>query len=124
MECIYFPLIIVIAILDALNNNGVKCMPLKGSILKYLYPSPELRTMSDLDILYETKKSKQLRNILKSFGYKCEKKGGKDDEYFKPPFMNLEMHRIMVDEGHEQIADYYSNIWDVIKPINEGSNIY
>ena len=111
-------------ILAALSNNNIKCMPLKGSVLKYLYPSPELRTMSDLDILFDNDKTKQVKKIMLNLGYKCEKIGGKDDEYHKPPFMNVEMHRIMVDEGHEQIADYYSNIWDVVKPIQDGFNIY
>ena len=111
-------------ILDALFNNNIKCMPLKGSIIKYLYPSPELRTMSDLDILYEPGKGKLVNDVLSGLGYKCEKSGGTDDEYNKPPFMNVEMHRIMVDGNFEAIADYYNNIWDVVKPIKEGSLIY
>ena len=111
-------------ILDSLANSNVKCMPLKGSILKYLYPSPELRTMSDLDILYEPGKAKVVNEVLTNLGYKCEKSGGTDDEYHKPPFMNVEMHRIMVDGNFEAIADYYNNIWDVVKPTNDGSLIY
>lgn len=112
------------SILEALSNNHIKCMPLKGSIIKYLYPSPELRTMSDLDILFENKKTKEVKKLLESLGYKCLKNGGTDDEYKKPPFMNVEMHRIMVDGNFEMIADYYSNIWDVIKPTKENSYIY
>lgn len=111
-------------ILASLCNNNIKCMPLKGSILKYLYPSPELRTMSDLDILYEPGKAKLVNESLTSLGYKCIKSGGTDDEYHKPPFMNVEMHRIMVDGNFEAIADYYSNIWDVVKPIKDGSFVY
>lgn len=111
-------------ILDSLCENNIKCMPLKGSVLKYLYPSPELRTMTDIDILFESSKSKKVNQVLTSLGYKCEKSGGTDDEYFKPPFLNIEMHRIMVDGNFEQIADYYSNIWEVIKPIEEGSLVY
>ena len=111
-------------IIDTLCENNIKCMPLKGSILKYLYPSPELRTMSDIDILFEDSKSKEVRKLLTNLGYKCEKSGGKDDEFHKPPFLNIEMHRIMVDEGHELIAEYYNNIWEVIKPVKEGSLIH
>lgn len=111
-------------ILNALTSNNIKCMPLKGSILKFLYSSPELRTMSDLDILYDDNSTKQVHEVLNSLGYKCVKSGGTDDEFTKPPFMNVEMHRIMVDGNFEQIADYYSNIWDVIKPIEEGSLVY
>ena len=112
------------SILNALTENQIKCMPLKGSLIKFLYPSPELRTMSDIDILFENKKTKKVKNILESLGYKCDKIGGTDDEYKKPPFMNVEMHRIMVDGNFELIADYYSNIWDVIKPTKENEYIY
>lgn len=110
-------------ILAALSNNNIKCMPLKGSVLKYLYPSPELRTMSDLDILYKGN-TKIVHDELAGLGYKCVKSAGTDDEYHKPPFMNVEMHHIMVDGNFEQIADYYSNIWDVVKPVKEGLKIY
>lgn len=112
------------SILNALSENKIKCMPLKGSLIKYLYPSPELRTMSDIDILFENKKTKEVKKILESLGYKCDKIGGTDDEYKKPPFMNVEMHRIMVDGNFELIADYYSNIWDVIKPTKDNEYIY
>lgn len=111
-------------IINELSKNKIKCMPLKGSILKFLYPSPELRTMSDIDILFENKKTKEVKKILLSLGYKCDKSGGTDDEYRKPPYMNVEMHRIMVDGNFELIADYYSNIWDVIKPVSENSYVY
>lgn len=110
-------------ILERLCNNNIKCMPLKGSVLKYLYPSPELRTMSDLDILYKGN-TKIVHDELAGLGYKCVKSAGTDDEYHKPPFMNVEMHHIMVDGNFELIADYYSNIWDVVKPIKDGSYIY
>ncbi len=113
-----------ITILNALSNEKIKCMPLKGSIIKYLYPSIELRTMSDIDILYEKNKSKVVNKILKKLGYSCEKIGGTDDEYHKPPYMNVEMHKIMVDGNFELIADYYQNIWDVITPTTDNPYIY
>lgn len=111
-------------ILSNLTENKIKCMPLKGSIIKYLYPSPELRTMSDIDILFENKKTKEVKKILIDLGYKCLKSGGTDDEYQKPPFMNVEMHRIMVDGNFELIANYYQNIWDVMKPTKENQYLY
>ena len=111
-------------ILKTLSENNIKCMPLKGSILKFIYPSPELRTMCDLDILYDKSNHKKVKSILKMMGYKCDKVSGKDDEFSKPPFMNVEMHKIMVDSGFEVIADYYDNIWEVVKPTSDNSMIY
>ena len=36
-------------IVAELEKNHIKYMPLKGSIIKYLYPSIDLRTMCDFD---------------------------------------------------------------------------
>ena len=40
-------------VLKAYESECVKCMPLKGTIIKYLYPKPDMRSMSDIDILFE-----------------------------------------------------------------------
>lgn len=33
-----------------LESRGIKYMPLKGSVMKHLYPRPDLRSMCDLDL--------------------------------------------------------------------------
>ena len=39
-------------LLNIFEREGIYCIPLKGSRTKSLYPSSELRTMGDLDLLY------------------------------------------------------------------------
>ena len=111
-------------IINALNDNKIKCMMMKGSIIKHLYKSPEERSMCDLDILYDEKEAKKVKKILLSMGYTCKSYGGTHDIYYKAPYMNVEMHRVVIDENQNIYYDYYKNIWDVVKQVEGKEYVY
>ena len=101
-------------IISELENNCIKFLPLKGSIIKYLYPSPDLRSMSDLDFLVKKSKLKEIKKIMKSLNYKIYHLGGNHDIYSKPPIMNVEMHHKMMAESY-LMSKYFNNIWEKVK---------
>lgn len=105
-------------ILDELEKNKIKCAALKGSVLKNLYSSPEIRTMCDLDILFEDKRTKDIHKIMKNLGYSCLDKGGNHDVFLKKPFMNVEMHRHLIDSCYPCLRKYYDNIWNFLYPFS------
>ncbi len=43
-------------------------VPLKGSIIKNMYPSIDMRTMSDMDILIKREDAKKVHDILIEMG--------------------------------------------------------
>lgn len=92
------------------NDNEVKFLPLKGSIIRKIYPSIDMRSMADIDILVEKSKFKLVKRLMLKNNYKLEHSGGNHDSYFKLPFMNVEIHRNMIDESYE-LSKYYKNIW-------------
>lgn len=106
-------------ICETLEKEKVKHLVLKGSIIKHLYSSFEMRSMSDLDILYEVNDRKKISNIFKELGYSQKDKGSDShhDVYMKRPFMNVEMHKQMIDDVFDW-AKYYATIWDnvILKP--------
>ncbi|MDD4211931.1 MAG: nucleotidyltransferase family protein [Bacilli bacterium] len=104
---------------ETLTSNQILFLPIKGSWVRACYPSPELRTMADLDILVPKNKLKVVKACMLSLGYTSEHEGGNHDVYHKRPFMNVEMHRNMVDESYT-LSKYYRNIWDRLNP-NEGA---
>lgn len=53
----------------ALEAAGVKHAAIKGVVLKGYYPTPELRTMSDVDILFDYDKVKTVKSVMSSLGY-------------------------------------------------------
>ena len=91
------------AILQQLEEAGIWYMPLKGSILKELYPAIGMRQMSDNDILYDASRSEDVRRIMEGRGFTTERIGkGNHDIYYKPPVLNFEMHTALFGPGHEK----------------------
>ena len=97
-----------------LNEKKIKYSVLKGSVLKYLYPSSDMRSMTDIDIYFDKTKAKELKKILTGLGYAVESyKKGNHDAYLKEPFMNIEMHRELVSDIYEYskyYADYFNKL--------------
>lgn len=62
-------------ILDIFEKEGIDVIQLKGAWLaKNYYPEPELRPMSDLDLLVREKDMRRAKKCLSSQGYEFEKK--------------------------------------------------
>ena len=53
----------------AFEDNGIDYMPLKGTIMKHLYPSHELRPMGDADVLIRVEQYDRIKPIMESLGY-------------------------------------------------------
>ncbi len=99
-------------ILDEMERAGIWYLPLKGCVLKDLYPKLGMRQMADNDILYDSSRHEDLKRIFKEQGYSwIYSKGGVHDIFEKPPVYNFEMHRALFGESHGRILDeYYKNI--------------
>lgn len=83
-----------------LERLGIKHMLLKGSVMKHLYPTPDLRSMCDVDILYDRAFSDRLGAIMEENGYELHEASGTDNvnlSYLKKPFMNIEFHGVLMD---------------------------
>jgi hypothetical protein len=102
-------------ILAALEQSGIKYMPLKGYILKRFYPQPDMRLMADIDILIEADQLKKAHDIMISLGYSAEHIGGNHDVYYKKPVMNVELHRALIPEGVSDLYSYFGNGWNRVK---------
>jgi hypothetical protein len=99
-------------ILAALEEKQFKCMPLKGYIIKNLYPQPDMRLMADVDILVEESKIEKAGEIMLSLGYTAEHTGGNHDVYYKRPVMNIELHRALIAESNSRLHAYFGSGWE------------
>ena len=92
-----------------LEAAGIWYMPLKGTVIKALYPAFGMRQMSDHDILFDAVYAGKVRDILEQLGFTAEHYGtGNHDVYFKQPVCNFEMHRALFGENHnEKLYTYY-----------------
>lgn len=80
------------------EEAGVKNQPMKGARMKFIYPAPEMREMSDIDILIDADCMEQAREILMGNGYDLTKEIKHHDIYMKKPFMVVEAHRVLYDK--------------------------
>lgn len=100
------------AISAAFKRAGVRFLPLKGSIIKGLYPQSDMRTMSDIDVLIDEENAAKARDIMAGLGYSCEHFGyDVHDIYHKPPVMNVEIHRALFGEEGQEFQAVFSDPW-------------
>ncbi len=97
-----------------LEQEGIWYMPLKGSVLKDLYPQNGMREFADYDILIDHRRSTDVKNVMESIGFNTEQFGkGHHDVYLKQPFYNFEMHTALFGAGHdERFVAYYQDVYE------------
>ena len=99
---------------SAFSDAGIRFLPLKGSVIKTLYPQSDMRTMSDIDILIDEKNAARTRDIMTGLGYTCEHFGyDVHDIYYKPPVMNVEIHRALFGEDGKEFQEIFSDPWSL-----------
>lgn len=78
----------------AFLQNGLTYFALKGLLVKSEYPLPELREMSDLDLLFLKSDLKKAEPVMASLGYtRPSDHADHHDVYYKLPIMNVELHQ-------------------------------
>lgn len=111
-------------ILAALEEKQIKYMPLKGYIIKNLYPQPDMRLMSDVDILVKADQLQKAGETMLSLGYTAEHIGGNHDVYYKRPVMNIELHRALIAENNSRLHAYFGSGWQRTRLVNGSSYRY
>lgn len=99
-------------IIEFMENNGIWYTPLKGILIKELYPMRGMRDMSDNDILFDENYSEKMRGYMVSRGYEVESIGVfAHDTYLKEPLYNFELHRMLFeDKDEDSFFEYYQDI--------------
>ncbi len=97
-------------IFEKFTEAGIRYMPMKGWILRGLYPSPELRTSCDLDFFYDKEKKGEVESLIKTFGFKKVSDGINHTEWSKDK-VTVESHHELYAQK-ESFAEYYRDIWN------------
>ncbi len=95
-----------------MEQNAIWYMPLKGVILKDMYPKIGLRQMADNDILFDKSYRKTIRDWFAKQGYEIKSYDiGNHDVYLKEPVYNYEMHIALFEESRSRkLQEYYKNV--------------
>ena len=99
-------------VISSLEKHCIWYMPLKGIILKDLYPKIGMREMADVDILVDKDKGESIKRIMLDLGFSVKSYGINNvDSYTKPPFSNIEIHKSLFGFQHDRkLYDYFSDI--------------
>lgn len=103
----------------------IRILPLKGCLLKEMYPRQEFRQMSDLDILIDEENAVKARALMEEDGYELHGNFGhtNHDAYEKKPWCSVELHTQLLHK-HAQNADKYKDIWERAYEKQAGSGIW
>ena len=94
------------------EQNGIWYMPLKGVIINPLFPHFGTREFADYDILMDPSRMADGKAFMFKRGYTFRTDSYPADEYSKPSFFNIELHREMIDHSpqFERFYQYYANV--------------
>lgn len=91
-----------------LDKMGVRHMLLKGSIIKNLYPSPDMRTMGDIDILIDSDRCDEVVKAFIDDGFEFSGEGDLHSNV-KKGNAYIEFHHSMIDSSHKTLSAYYGD---------------
>ena len=99
---------------QAFEENGIDYLPLKGTILKPLYPKPELRAMTDADILIRMEQYERIVPIMENLGYQFTEET--DHELpWKAKALYVELHKRLIPSYNLDYQAYYGDGWQLAK---------
>lgn len=95
------------------QKEKIPFLVLKGSRMRDLYPSPELRTSTDIDILVQGEDDRLIQ-LMKSLGYTYEKDSGTTLNFRFGAAIEVELHRHLFDDALS-FHGYFDSIWDRVQ---------
>ena len=104
-------------ILKLFNKNNISVIVLKGLVIRYYYPKPDLRTMCDSDIIIHKEDLEKVRTLLLNEGFREEEDAGHHIAFFKFGF-NLEVHWTLANETFRKGQEcFQEHIWNDARKI-------
>jgi len=97
-------------ICKAFDEAGVDYMPLKGCRLKRLYPTPELRSMGDLDILIRVEQYEKIRPLLLQMDL-CERVESDHELIWEKGKLMVELHKRLIPSYNRDYYRYFGDGW-------------
>ena len=105
-----------------LENAKIPYIPLKGSVIKNLYPQPWMRTGCDIDILVHKEDVDNAAKIItESLGYKNAGKFKHDIQILSTENIYVELHFSLLEEdASPAMAKVLDEVWEHAKPVDGG----
>lgn len=103
------------ALFDAFEKNGIDYLPLKGTVIRSLYPKDEMRAMGDSDVLIREEQYEQISGIMQDLGYTFFEHWDHVRSWTKNSML-IELHNSPMPVREEDYYSYYKDGWHLAKP--------
>lgn len=103
----------------ALDNGRIPYVPLKGAVLQHLYPDPNMRTSSDIDILVREEDIDQAVQEIEDHTAYTFVKRNYHDVLMTNSRVALELH-FSIKENMENIDKLLSKAWEYAQLTDDG----
>lgn len=105
-------------IFSAFDEKEIDYLPLKGTVLKGLYPKSEMRSMSDADILIKTEQYDKFKPIMLNLGY-TEVTESDHELIWNKQNIHIELHKRLIPSYNKDYYAYYGDGWQLAKIKND-----
>lgn len=107
---------------DVLENAKIPHIPLKGAVIKELYPEPWMRTSCDIDILVREEDVENASKLItEALGYERKGRGKHDIQILSTENIYVELHFSLLEEdASPSMAKVLNTVWEQAKPIGNG----
>ncbi|MBQ1950980.1 MAG: nucleotidyltransferase family protein [Clostridia bacterium] len=93
-------------------QHGVDFLPLKGVILRSLYPDPSMREMGDVDILIRVEQYPMIASIMEEMGYVFRTESDHEYIWKKPGLVTVELHKHLIPSYNTDYYAYFGDGWE------------
>lgn len=103
---------------EVLESLEVPFLPLKGSVIRQVYPEPWMRTSCDIDILFSKDHlQKVLDHLLQKEGYTYQGRTSHDFSVISPGGQHIELHYQLIEEDWVAAANnMIQQVWEYTAP--------
>ncbi|MBQ5825808.1 MAG: nucleotidyltransferase family protein [Clostridia bacterium] len=109
-----------------LDDGKIPYIPLKGTVLKKLYPEPWMRSSVDIDILVHKRDFDSASQLIKdNLGYRQGNQSDHDVTLTPDGNSLVELHFRLVEDEHKTAwTKILDDVWDYAQPAEENSLCY
>lgn len=102
------------AVQKSLSDAKIPSLPLKGAVIRKLYPAPWMRTAADVDLLVPKEKIEEAESLFFERGYKLYFRSPHDVSFTGNTGVHIELHRALSAKGEESglYSETLANAWE------------
>lgn len=106
------------------EQDGIDYAPVKGLVVKPLYPEPDMRLMGDCDILVRASQFDKIKAAMLDMGFTYESDESHEYSFISPNGVEFELHHELVPEFEKDLYTYFGDGWRFQKPVEGYAHRY